>query len=304
MKCPIPTNQSFNPLNNYIDMTEYTKICNEFNIDPNEDFRIKIEPNGGAGYMYDENNKKSSQQYDSNSYSFEHPSGQIYYEFFQKKYGERYGKGFGPYINHVNKIAQDTDDGWTRFMLQKSNGFTRAGIVRINDSIRMYIYCLLGAQPRTAIIGQSGMSPNTPKQFVENLYDAIYADLSIPDSIEKYQNAINNSHSKLDFAIGSGLYMIPSNLVMNIGSLDNYNNNILIATDNMDFGVNSVNNKLLPNLGLPDNNNNNNLLSIPDNNKPPDLKNPNTKYKDYYENKYILPFIVGGSIGLLVYFIK
>jgi hypothetical protein len=79
----------------------------------------------------------------------------------------------------------------------------------------------------------------------------------------------------------------------------------------MDFGVNSVNNKLLPNLGLPDNNNNllsipdnNNLLSIPDKNKPPDLKNPDTKYKDYYENKYILPFIVGGSIGLLVYFIK
>jgi archaellin len=216
MKCSIPTNQSFNPLNNYIDMTEYTKICNEFNIDPNEDFRIKIEPNGGAGYIYDENNKKSSQQYDSNSYSFEHPSGQIYYEFFQKKYGERYGKGFGPYINHVNKIAQDTDDGWTRFMLQKSNGFTRAGIARINDSIRTYIYCLLGAQvqARTAIIGQSGTSPDAQKQFVKNLYDAIYADLSIPDSIERYQNAINNSHSKLDFAIGSGLYMIPSNLVM------------------------------------------------------------------------------------------
>jgi hypothetical protein len=151
----------------------------------------------------------------------------------------------GDWINHVNKIAQNIEDGWTRFMLQKSRGFTTAGIARINDSIRTFIYCVLGAQvqARTAIIGQSGTSPDAQKQFAVNLHDAIYADLSIPDSIERYQNAINNSHSKLDFAIGSGLYMIPSDLVMKIGSLDNYNNNILIATDDMDFGVNNINNK-------------------------------------------------------------
>jgi hypothetical protein len=150
----------------------------------------------------------------------------------------------GAWIKHC-KIAQNIEDGWTRFMLQKSRGFTTAGIARINDSIRTFIYCVLGAQvqARTAIIGQSGTSPDAQKQFTVNLHDAIYADLSIPDSIERYQNAINNSHSKLDFAIGSGLYMIPSDLVMKIGSLDNYNNNILIATDDMDFGVNNINNK-------------------------------------------------------------
>jgi hypothetical protein len=152
----------------------------------------------------------------------------------------------GAWIKHC-KIAQSIEDGWTRFMLQKSRGFTTAGIARINDSIRTFIYCVLGAQvqARTAIIGQSGTSPDAQKQFTVNLHDAIYADLSIPDSIERYQNAINNSHSKLDFAIGSGLYMIPSDLVMKIGSLDNYNNNILIATDDMDFGVNNINNKQL-----------------------------------------------------------
>ena len=69
--------------------------------------------------------------------------------------------------------------------------------------------------------------------------------MSIPDSIERYQIAINNSHSKLDFAIGSGLYMIPFDLVMKICNLINYNNNILIATDNMDFGIYNINNKLL-----------------------------------------------------------
>ena len=39
--------------------------------------------------------------------------------------------------------------------------------------------------------------------------------------------------------------MIPSDLVMKIGNLENYNNNIFIVTDNMNFGINNINNKLL-----------------------------------------------------------
>ena len=76
--------------------------------------------------------------------------------------------------------------------------------------------------------------------------------MSIPDSIERYQITINNSHSKSDFAIGSGLYMIPFDLVKKICNLINYYNNILIANDNMDFGINNISNKfLLPLNDLP-----------------------------------------------------
>ena len=75
MKCTIPNNQTFNNSNNFIDMTEDTKICNKFNIDPNSDFRLKLEINKGAGYLYDENNKKLFEEYDPNKFSFEHPTG-------------------------------------------------------------------------------------------------------------------------------------------------------------------------------------------------------------------------------------
>ena len=197
-------------------------------------------------------------------------------------------------------------------MLEKSDGFTSAGMDRNNDSIRTYIYCLLGArvQARTSIIGQSGTSPDAQKQFIKNFEDAIFANLSIPDSIERYQNAINNSHSKLDFAIGSGLYMIPSDLVMKIGNLDNYNNNILIATDNKDFGINDINDKLLLSpIPKPDDlpiiknidliKNNKNFIENKDL-----IKNNDSIYINYHENKYILPLIVGGSKGLIIYFIK
>jgi len=304
MKCPIPTDKAFDAYNNYIDMTEYTKICNEFNIDPNYDFRLKIEPNNGAGYMYDENNKKSSQQYDPNHFSFDHPTGYVGYTIFGgTTYGTKtWGAGNfgGTYLNHVNKISQDISDGWNRFLLKKSNGFTRAGIERLNDSIRTYIYCILGAQvqARTAIIGQSGTSPDAQKQFVVNFESAVYAQLSIPDSIDRYQNAINNSHSKLDFAIGSGLYMIPSDLVMKIGSIENYNNYILVATDNMSFGVNNINNKQLIQTydDAP--------AIIQPHDDMPAIIQPKSNIVDYEDIKWILPLLIGGGIGLIVYFIK
>ena len=71
-------------------------------------------------------------------------------------------------------------------MLEKSDGFTRAGIERINDSIKTYIYCLYGAQvqTRTSKIGQSSTTLDAQKQFIKNFEDAIFANLSIPDSLE------------------------------------------------------------------------------------------------------------------------
>ena len=101
--------------------------------------------------------------------------------------------------------------------------------------------------------------------------------------------------------------MIPSDLVIKIGNLDNYNNNILIATDNMEFGINNINNNLvLPpipkpaNLPVTNNIKNNNIIKTNDIVTTRD----DSVFKDYHENKYILPLIVGGSIGLLIYFIK
>ena len=132
--------------------------------------------------MYDENNKKLSEEHDPNKFSFEHPTDYKSVTLGgSTTYGTRslgVGNFCGNWITHVNVIAQSIHDGWTRFMLEKSDGFTRAGIERINDSIRAHIYCLLGAQvqARTSIIDQSGTSPDAQKQFIKDFEDAIFAN--------------------------------------------------------------------------------------------------------------------------------
>jgi hypothetical protein len=67
---------------------------------------------------------------------------------------------------------------------------------------------------------------------------------SFSESIEKYQNYINKTNSRIDYAVGIGLYLIPADTVLKMGSLEHYNNAILVADDNVKIGLNEELNHL------------------------------------------------------------
>ena len=52
MKCPLPTDDSWNAFNNGIDMSAFQRICNEFEISINSDFRQKLDNSHGMGSFY------------------------------------------------------------------------------------------------------------------------------------------------------------------------------------------------------------------------------------------------------------
>ena len=201
--------------------------------------------------------------------------------------------------------------------MSESIGFTRQGIERLNDSIRTYVYCVLGAQAqiRSPIIGNAGTIYDAQKQFIFDLEDCISgkgSSISIPDSIKRYQEAVNNTHSRLDYVIAPGLYMIPTDMVLKIGSIVGYNNNILIADENMKFGLNVVNTQQLPppvpkmddSTKFPDNRPTPTDLEKPE--KPIIIDKPQVSLHamTHDETKWITAILLGASIGSLVYFIK
>ena len=49
--------------------------------------------------------------------------------------------------------------------------------------------------------------------------------------------------SKVDFSVGTGIYMLPSNLNLNIGKTKGYNNKILVSNTDMKTGSNRDMNK-------------------------------------------------------------
>ena len=119
---------------------------------------------------------------------------------------------------------------------------------RINESIRTYCWALLGSQSqtRTDILG-TGTAFDAQKQFLANVEDAINSPVDLPSQIARYQNTLKYARSKVDFVYGIGLYMSPSNMELRIGTIQDYNNEIVIATDAQDLGLNDgVNTNPIP----------------------------------------------------------
>ena len=121
-----------------------------------------------------------------------------------------------------------------------SQGITRAGLASINQSIEAYCYCILGAQARTrsTIHGISGGAIETQREFLDRIEDSIVLK-NISDSIQRYQEAIADTKTCLDFAVAKGVWLMPSRMVINTENIVGYNNMLVIADETMTLGINN-----------------------------------------------------------------
>ena len=116
------------------------------------------------------------------------------------------------------------------FVLGKSDCFSQAGVTRLNDSIRTYVWAILGSQAQTSSNTlSSGTGFDTPKQFLANVEDSISSPVDIPSSIARYQKMLQYASTPLDFVFGIGLYLSPSDMALHPGNVQGYNNEIFIA---------------------------------------------------------------------------
>ena len=314
LECSLPGDELFKAADNHINVHVYDRICNEFRVDVSSDWRQKYSANQGLGTLYN---------YATNI-GYQPVSPYVYGGLWDTKW---FSFTRTPTKIHIDYIAQDSDAGWIYFIQKEGQGFTQAGISRLNDSIRTYVYCILGAQVlvRSTIIGNTGPSFDAQKQFLVLLEDSIHSSISIPDSIQKYQDAITNARVRLNFAIGPSLYLIPSDMILKINSIEGYNNNIMVASDDMSFGINDINNKTM-NTFVPPMNNEDSKINRP-NNRPdnkihqeveskqkPDKTKPGKPFEAptlpslpisvHHENTLFTSLGIGTIIGLLIYYYK
>ena len=117
------------------------------------------------------------------------------------------------------------------FILDKSNGFTRLGMERINDSIRTYCWAIFGSQSqiKSDILG-IGSAFGVQKQFLAIIENAIQSPTDLPSQIIRYQIALQYARYKIDNVFGFGLYMAPSDMELRKGTIEGYNNKIILST--------------------------------------------------------------------------
>ena len=132
-------------------------------------------------------------------------------------------------------------DNLTRWIITQSKGFTRKGIEQISKSVRAYVYLVLisQVQARSSLVGNSAPAVDAQKVFKGTFKALINEDYSIGTDIERYQGVLEHALSKIDFSVGMGIYMLPSNLNLNIGKTKGYSNKILVSNTDMKIGSNS-----------------------------------------------------------------
>ena len=156
--------------------------------------------------------------------------------------------------NLISMLRNDhfVDFQYSWFIPESGYGLTKAGLGRINRTIEAFVYCVLGSQvnTRTSIVSKGGGGFETQQNFI-TLFESSVIENDISKSIQRYQTAVQESKSRLDLAIAPGVWLMPSNLIINTESIIGYNNDLKRVTEDMAFGVNNSINVETKNVGIP-----------------------------------------------------
>ena len=132
-------------------------------------------------------------------------------------------------------------DSMTRCIIEKSQGFTDVGLLKISESVRAYAFLILSSQAsaRSSIIGNSASSLTAQSAFLNNFENVVNRKVDIREDVKRYQETHSYASSKVDYSVGENLFMLPSNMQLRIRSgTVGYNNKILVSDKKFNLGKN------------------------------------------------------------------
>ena len=155
---------------------------------------------------------------------------QKYFSTWQSRAWET-GKPGMSYIN---------ENSFSRWIIEKSEGLTTLGLQKISETVRDYAYLILTSQTSTRgqIIGHEARNLDAQRTFLNTFENIVNKRVNIPEDIRRFQKTLQYARSKVDYAIGEFVYMIPSDMNLRIGNVRNYNNKILISSPSFKIGTN------------------------------------------------------------------
>ena len=91
---------------------------------------------------------------------------------------------------------------------------------------------------RGPIVGHEARNPDAQWTFLNTFENIINRRGNIPEDIQRFQETLQYARSKVDYVIGEFIYILPSNMNLQIGNVRNYNNKILISLPSFNIGTN------------------------------------------------------------------
>ena len=206
---PLPDESAFNQTNNVFSKSAFSQLCNEFGV-VNADYRFKKGRNHGMGNVYVGG--------DSAEYEMDIGSKESYWP---------------------RRVYLFEDEGATA---RKGNRiyntqYTKAHVV---NPVTLSCCCALILKQvniRSGIVGNSGGAVEAQQEMLK-LFESAVIEENLATSVQRYQLAVQEAKLRLDLAIAPGIWLMPSNLVINTESIVGYNNELQKASEGMQFGVN------------------------------------------------------------------
>ena len=126
------------------------------------------------------------------------------------------------------------------FCPNRADGLTQAGLIRINQSIEAFVYCVLGSQVnvRSSILGSGGREKEAHSEFLVLVEDVIKQS-DLVASVQRYQLSIDEAKVRLNLAVATGAWLMPGRMLINTESAVGYNNQLKKAGAGMKLGINN-----------------------------------------------------------------
>ena len=155
---------------------------------------------------------------------------QKYFSTWQSRAWET-GKPGMSYIN---------ENSFSRWIIEKSDGLTMLGLQKLSESVRDYAYLILTSQTSTRgpIVGHEARNLDAQRTFLNTFENIINRRVNIPEDIRRFEKTLQYARSKEDYAVGEFIYMLPSDMILRIENVRNYNNKILISSISFKIGTN------------------------------------------------------------------
>ena len=151
-----------------------------------------------------------------------------------------YTTDYAIFCHEVKAVERSPPHNLIQWIITQSKGFTKKGIEKISRAVRAYHYLVLTSQvqARSSTVGNSAPAVDAQKVFKGMFKALINEDYSIGINIERYQRVLEHALAKVDFSVGIGICMLPSNLSLSIGKTKGYSNKILVSNTDMKIGSN------------------------------------------------------------------
>ena len=244
---PLPDETAFNQTDNTYTKSAFESLCNEFGLVTNPDFRWIRGRNHGLGDIFEYYSGEGYRNvHIDRGYDVEANTWPSKRHLFKDEGGS---EGKGNLICLIRNDDAKTQYSW--FIPSRGHGLTRKGMGRINRSLEAFVYCVLGSQVniRSSIVGNSGGAVETQQEMLK-LFESSVIEEDLSTSVQRYQLAVQEAKLRLDTAIAPGIWLMPSNLVINTESIVGYNNELQKASENMKFGVNETVNEKSKKVGV------------------------------------------------------